>query len=224
MKSFKPLTLSLLFIYSTFFFTPVYAEPSNLSLLKNEIKTYYDSGAYSRELAEAIQQAHQYINQQITANKQSNHKKKLAIILDIDETSLSNYAKITQRDFVGNQQLIHEEIMAADLPALKPTLNLYQNLMAQGVNIFFVTGRYASEGEATKTNLLRAGYKNWSGLYLRPDNYQQASAIPFKAQARAAISKQGYTIVATIGDQFSDLLGGYAQKQFKLPNPFYYLP
>jgi hypothetical protein len=27
-----------------------------------------------------------------------------------------------------------------------------------------------------------------------------------------------------LGDQFSDLLGGFADKTFKMPNPNYYLP
>jgi len=35
---------------------------------------------------------------------------------------------------------------------------------------------------------------------------------------------QGYDILLTIGDQYSDLKGGYADKGFKLPNPMYYLP
>ena len=28
----------------------------------------------------------------------------------------------------------------------------------------------------------------------------------------------------TIGDQWSDLLGGHAERAYKLPNPMYYLP
>ena len=34
----------------------------------------------------------------------------------------------------------------------------------------------------------------------------------------------GTTIVANFGDQFSDLIGGYADRTVKLPNPTYYLP
>ena len=35
------------------------------------------------------------------------------------------------------------------------------------------------------------------------------------------ITADGYTIIANLGDQESDLAGGYAEKTFKLPNPFY---
>ena len=46
----------------------------------------------------------------------------------------------------------------------------------------------------------------------------------YKSLTRAYIESQGYNIVANFGDQFSDLIGGYADRTFKLPNPMYYLP
>ena len=48
--------------------------------------------------------------------------------------------------------------------------------------------------------------------------------IQYKSGTRAYIESQGYNVVADIGDQFSDLLGGFADKTFKMPNPNYYLP
>jgi predicted secreted acid phosphatase len=50
------------------------------------------------------------------------------------------------------------------------------------------------------------------------------ATIPYKSGTRAYIESQGYDIVADFGDQFSDLLGGFADKTFKMPNPNYYLP
>jgi len=50
------------------------------------------------------------------------------------------------------------------------------------------------------------------------------ATIPYKSGTRAYIESLGYDIVANFGDQFSDLLGGYADKTFKMPNPNYYLP
>jgi predicted secreted acid phosphatase len=48
--------------------------------------------------------------------------------------------------------------------------------------------------------------------------------IQYKSGVRAYIESQGYDIVGNFGDQFSDLLGGFADKTFKMPNPNYYLP
>ena len=38
------------------------------------------------------------------------------------------------------------------------------------------------------------------------------------------ITSLGYSIMADFGDQYSDLLGGDAGHQVKIPNPMYYLP
>ena len=46
----------------------------------------------------------------------------------------------------------------------------------------------------------------------------------YKSGVRAHIESQGFEIVGNFGDQFSDLIGGFADKTFKLPNPNYYLP
>lgn len=202
--------------------TSVYAaEPPNISLVKQEIRDYVASGTYEKELAATIDRAKHYIGHQAALNQ---HKQKLAIILDIDETSLSNYRDITAVDFTANRQLIHKHILRAQAPAIKPMLQLYNEAIKQGVSVFFITGRNQSELQATTTNLLRAGYKNWTGLYVRPLQDKHHSVAYFKTETRLAISKQGYTIIASIGDQYSDLIGGYAKRTFKLPNPFYFLP
>lgn len=204
------------------FFSSVFAEPLNLGLLRKEVQEYHDSGIYEKELNDVIAKAQLYIVSQ--ANEPEASKKKLAIVLDIDETSLSNYDRMAKLHFAANSKQLQQAILAADATAIKPTLVLYNEALKLGISVFFVTGRDESALEATKANLQNAGYKNWSGLYLRPTSYEQPSIVDFKAQTRALISKKGYTIIATIGDQYSDLLGGYAQKEFKLPNPFYFLP
>jgi predicted secreted acid phosphatase len=48
--------------------------------------------------------------------------------------------------------------------------------------------------------------------------------IQYKSGTRAYIESQGFDIVGNFGDQFSDLLGGFSDKTFKMPNPNYYLP
>ena len=66
------------------------------------------------------------------------------------------------------------------------------------------------------------GYDSgWDGLYTKPVD---AGTQAFKASTRAAIGGRGYDIVANVGDQESDLDGGHADRAFKLPNPFYFIP
>ena len=41
------------------------------------------------------------------------------------------------------------------------------------------------------------------------------------AAARRRLTEQGYTVLLTLGDQPSDLEGGYAERAYLVPNPFY---
>jgi len=57
-----------------------------------------------------------------------------------------------------------------------------------------------------------------------PEGAAFTSAVDFKAPERRKLREAGYTIVLSMGDQQSDLDGGYAERTFKLPNPVYFLP
>ena len=45
-----------------------------------------------------------------------------------------------------------------------------------------------------------------------------------RKRAASSQPKQGFLIIANLGDQASDLAGGYAERAYKIPNPFYYTP
>jgi acid phosphatase len=107
--------------------------------------------------------------------------------------------------------------------ALAPTLDLARRARALGVAVFFVSARPAALREATERNLRAQGYA-WTDVIVLPEGARFASAVDFKAPARRRLTEQGYTVVLTMGDQESDLRGGYAERAFKLPNPVYYLP
>ncbi|MEI6094017.1 MAG: HAD family acid phosphatase [Gammaproteobacteria bacterium] len=201
--------------------TSALAEPANLGLLKQELVRYYDSGQYLKEITAVATQATDYIQKEVALNQHQTSPKRLAIVLDIDETSLSNYANMQQDDFANNPAKISEELLAAEEPAIQPMLDLYQQAVQNDIAVFFITGRDQSFRDATIQNLRAAGYTQWSGLSFKNG---KIPTIAYKTAERAKISQQGYTIIASFGDQDSDFVGGYAQRTFKLPNPFYYLP
>ena len=211
----------LTLILATFLGVNAYAEPYNLTKLKTQIIRYHDSGAYQKDIDEVAAQATRYLDAQIQIAAHTTHPKKLALVLDIDETCLSNYPRMRANDFSGSHQLIDQAYLAANARAIQPMLTLYQHALKQGVAVFFVTARDKPFRNATIRNLHHAGYAHWTGLDLKAGHQPVAA---YKTAARAAIEKRGYTIIASIGDQYSDLVGGYAQKTFKLPNPFYYVP
>jgi hypothetical protein len=132
---------------------------------------------------------------------------KPAIVLDIDETSLSNYSGLAASNFSSAGTAI--PAAAGTGTAIAPTLALYKDARARGVAVFFVTGRPSLIDAATQSNLRSVGYNQGTEA--------------FKSGARAAIQAKGYDIVLNMGDQESDLDGGHADRDFKLPNPYYFI-
>lgn len=83
--------------------------------------------------------------------------------------------------------------------------------------VFFVTARPGIIHSLTDWNLKRAGYPV-DGLYVRslPDLFAEVSA--YKTEKRAEIEAKGYTIIANIGNNTTDIVGGHAERAFKLPD------
>jgi acid phosphatase len=107
--------------------------------------------------------------------------------------------------------------------ALQPTVALVRRARELGVAVFFITGRPSELRAATERNLREQGYA-WDGVVLQPTGAHADRAASFKAPERQRIAERGYTIILNMGDQESDLEGGYAERTFKLPNPVYFLP
>jgi len=215
----------LLTVFLSFFTVSVFAvQPTNLAIDKAQIQHYVDSGQYYQDIKSVISKAKTYLAKQIAENNKLPHPKKLAIVLDIDETSLSNYPDMLKLNFGGTMNTINKFESEGHDPAIKPTLTLYNFAKKNNVAVFFITGRKENARAKTAKNLKHVGYKNWDGLYLKPLNYDHKSAILYKTEIRKKITNQGYNIVLNLGDQQSDLKGAFADKTFLLPNPFYIVP
>jgi predicted secreted acid phosphatase len=186
--------------------------------LVKAVRDYHDSGQYDRDLVAVDSDARGYLEAKL-ASWPPNSKRKPAIVLDIDETSLSNYTGLLATGFTQVGNVINP--VTATGKAIKPTLALYQRARLKGVAVFFVTGRPPQIAAITALNLMNEGYdKGWDGLSTKPVD---AKTAQFKSSTRAAIEARGYEIVANVGDQESDLDGGHADRAFKLPNPFYFI-
>lgn len=224
----RSLILALSFLSTTVTFAyPIISDSSgltNLSTLKDKIIQYKNSGCYEKQLEAVSNEAISYLTKRIKENEQLKHPKKLAVAFDIDETTLSNYPYMKSEGFGGTIKQFYRNACKAKDPAIKPVLKLYQFARAHNVSTFVITGRKEKYREVSMLNLKRVGYTHWTGVYFEPKNYHTPSAIPFKTQARKEIEAKGYDIVISIGDQYSDSRGGYADRGYKLPDPFYYIP
>lgn len=193
----------------------------NLTLVKNELVKYYDSGSYSADIQNVIDTAKKNL---IKAVKSNHEHKKLAIVFDIDDTAISNYASLKSVDFGGNYDIRYQLLLKGNQPAIAQTLSLYDLAIQNNIAVFFITGRPGNVKDITERVLKNDGYTKWNDIYFKTDEYKNKSVTEFKTAMRKKITEDGYTIIENIGDQYSDLRGGYSQSQYKIPNPFYYIP
>jgi acid phosphatase len=192
-------------------------EPPNLNQAKWTVQQYAASGQYGRDLADVALQANKYLTRRLA---RAQPDQKLAIVFDIDETVLSNLATMQDNDFGYVPPVWKRWVAEARAPAITPVQVVYENAVRHQVAVFFITGRRESERAATEKNLRDVGYETWTKIYCTPDDEDKPTRL-FKTNTRAQIQQDGYTIILNIGDQNSDLQGGFAEKTFKLPNPFY---
>ena len=206
-------------------------QPINLGQLKLQIYFYTCSGAYDADMNKVLGEARAYVEER------AGEVAKPAIVLDIDETSLSNLPQELANDFgyIPDTPCDHlpdgpcgfnDWVMTGKSKAIAGTLALVNAAKAHKVAVFFITGRHEGLAlrDVTVKNLKAAGYDGWAGLVLRPPAAGNMTIAAYKSGERRKIAAQGYTIIVNVGDQQSDLDGGYAERAYKLPNPFYYLP
>jgi acid phosphatase len=180
----------------------------------DQLRRQADSGAYAKSVAAAFATADKVLKQQL-------HRKvrKPAVVLDIDETALSNLGCLEDADFqVAGLAVCVATGTSAKVPAADAFVRLAQR---HHVTVFFVTGAPEQLCDSRAANLRAAGIRGRFSLTCKPADYAQDSLVPFKSSTRAAIQRRGYTILLNVGDQRSDLAGGHARRTVLVPNPFY---
>ncbi|MFJ5705999.1 MULTISPECIES: HAD family acid phosphatase [unclassified Streptomyces] len=157
-----------------------------------------DYTTWRRDVAAVVAEARPYIE----ARSGNAGTERQAIVLDIDNSSL-------ETDFHPFWEL--------PTPAIPEIRSLVRDAHARGVKIFFVTARPGIIHSLTEWNLKQVGYPV-DGLYVRslPDLFAEVSA--YKTEKRAEIEAKGYTIIANIGNNTTDIVGGHAERAFKLPD------
>ncbi|MET0427173.1 MAG: HAD family acid phosphatase [Microvirga sp.] len=205
------------------------SQPANVGDAKIAATAYRENGAYDRDLTIATSRAEAWMAERIPQVRRP------AVVFDIDDTLVTNWEVIKADDFGrvfkgpcrslpdGPCGWIAWDLLGRS-PAIPQSLAMYRRARSLGAEVFLISGRDESQRAATERNLRAAGFDGYRGLILPARGAHYASATDFKAPRRAAIEAAGYTIVANIGDQPSDLAGGHAERTFLMPNPFYRIP
>ena len=144
----------------------------------------------------------------------------MAVVFDIDETTLSNLRHIQAMDYGYVPRLWDAWVAEGKASAIFPVQTVYDTAVRAKVDVIFITGRSPTGAAATERNLREVGYETWTKIFYRPDDFTQSTRA-FKIDVRRKLTADGYVIIANIGDQQSDLGGGYSERTFKLPDPFY---
>jgi predicted secreted acid phosphatase len=170
-----------------------------------------------------------------------------AVVFDADDTTLWTYdMEDGAMHFNFDPKIQNDEwVIPGKFPATPGMVDLVNTVASRGYAIFGITGRSASQEQATLDNLAKVGYDEFDADNFftkfdattpKPDYLDcntsvdpnddpaKCTTVEYKAGTRAHIESMGYTIELNIGDQYSDLQGGHAEGSAKLPNPTYYLP
>lgn len=198
----------------------------NLDTLKQELRQYHDCtctcGCLAHDLDRQADRAVAFLRRRAAHRGRG---EKLALILDIDETTLSNYQEEAKAGFAYNAAAFDAWVNSAQAPAIPGTLRLYKEAQRLGVSILFLTGRPEPQREATERNLRAQGFDNWQALVMRRADQRSETASRYKQEARAEFAAQGYRLALNVGDQWSDLKGKpEAELSVKYPDPYYLIP
>jgi predicted secreted acid phosphatase len=226
------------------------AEPHNIGLLVGEIDSYYgtkldSSGVYqaskdsqyAADLARIESDAKRYINRE--AAKAEHKGEKPAVVFDIDDTLLLSLDYEKKTNYTYSSATWADYVAKADRPAVFGTPELVAYAESKGVEVFYNSGLKESQRVSAVANLKKVGADinlDADHMFLKdaanPPAYLSDCATPgawtcttvqYKSGTRKHIESLGYDVIANVGDQYSDLEGGYADKTYKIPNPTYYV-
>lgn len=190
----------------------------NVGVVKGQVRDYRGSGRWDEDIATVAAECTRLAREAVGQGGRP------AVVFGIDETLLSNWPYLIEYDFARVPSLFAPWADRSECSALEPVKQFYLAMRSAGVAVFLITGRGEQLRAATLRNLERQGISGWEGIRFRPAEDHDRSIVPFKSGERARIESGGYTIIANIGDQESDLAGGHALHTCKLPNPAYFIP
>jgi hypothetical protein len=193
-----------------------YSRPHDPTI--EDLLRYTESVRFRRKFKGVIDRAEGYLNKLSPADIQNG-----AVVLDLDETLLDN-RDYYRKHKVFKQEMWDQWIDTADAKALPETQAFIDSLRERKIPFYFLSSRKESQRGATEANLKKLGMTDQAGIILKPDDSEETTSV-FKSNARVKIeADSGRKIIATMGDQETDLKGKALGRAFKLPNPLYTIP
>ncbi len=187
----------------------------NLSDATKAVKDYHTSEKYYQDIEKAVDEG-------LSNLQQLSYPSNAAFVFDIDETALSNLEYELKFNFGFDPKTWDEWVMEGRAPAIPGVRRLYDSLIARNIKVIFISGRSSEQFEITTKNLKDQGYLKYDTLICKGLQFKGKKALEYKSTIRSELSKK-YKIIGSVGDQWSDLEGGWTIIKIKLPNYMYHL-
>lgn len=170
------------------------AEPANLGIAKDAVNRYLASGEYGRQLTKVSVKAGKYLAKRVAKPLKEGEKR--AIVLDIDETALTNLTHITAYDFGYVPDLWTRWVASGQARAIIPIQLVYDVAVQNNIAVFFITGRTPADAPGTEKNLRETGYGTWEKSTISrippappgPSRPASANSLPPKATPSSSTS------------------------------------
>jgi len=216
MKLFTLARLILVAMCST-----VHAGPLSLMQAQQAIIHHYESGEFAAECAQAIDAGLLYLQKH--EHQFNEHK---TIVFDIDDTIFSYYDHLKNKSFCTycpncGFNAYFDWLQKAEAVEIAHVKRLYDYCVNKGYHIILLSGRQERYKQQTLSNLVLRGYTTFDRIILKSEHEKQLPASLFKAKHRAALVAEGFIIVASVGDQATDFVGGNTGYAIRLPNYIY---
>jgi predicted secreted acid phosphatase len=195
--------------------------------LADEVTAYYQSEQALKDQTDIASSAQHWTRQWLSGHcPRSRQRCRGLVLFDIDETLLSNYDYYANESppFSFNQDHWNAFTARCGQTPITPVVELFQWLRQRGVNVVLLSGRSTALQSETAQCLVQRGISDGYRLILKSPLDTEPTAAAFKAKVRRQLEREGYTIIASLGDQVSDMSFGYLKKGFLLPNLMYFIP
>ncbi|MFM1964439.1 MAG: hypothetical protein RL134_164 [Actinomycetota bacterium] len=199
------------------------------SYMAPQVEAYYTGPAIQRDRADVALAAWRFVRDwtrdRCGRSPGQVRACKAMVVFDVDETLLNSYTYSLAQDpqFSFNPSTWTDYVKSCGYSAIPQTRALFDRLKDLGVHIALVSSGNRDTKAAMIPCLNSLGFSGWDRYVMRGSAAPQLSSGEYKAIARKALEKKGFTIVASVGDQVSDMSYGHLRRGFLLPNTMYYL-
>ena len=176
---------------------------------RNAVQWQLNSGE-----AEALQyQAYNTAIEKLQAKVQKPSEKPKAVILDIDETVVNNYGSLIDTYSKSTDGYSKEEftswVKEEKATAIAGAKDFLNKAKENGVEVFYISNRYAEDVDATINNFKKLGLP-----------YADADHIMVKQKAsnkmdRVEKVKESHDVIMYVGDNLNDFPAGFDKKSNK---------